>query len=349
MQISAINDFKHEFDGIFIQELNNLIQTTEQNVKSHAIKRYTDYIRTIAANGKRIRPYNSALTFTIYSGRDWREIKNTLVGVELVHLMALIHDDIMDNSHTRHGVLSMHSYVKDDLLKLVNAPVAEHTSRSLAILLGDLVFAWAYAKFSEDTQTKESWNIINALLQEVIIGQMMDVYNPIEKKETMEQIENKMLLKTARYTFTRPLQLGTACAGSTSNKTSWVNNFGDSAGLLFQMQDDVFDITKDAQTLKKDPLGDVKNGIHTLMSVYVAEHATEDEIKKWSTWFGNSEINNQNEIQSFLDSVGAFAFAQKFIDQKEAEALTALSESGLSTTDTDTIKALLSAITHRKY
>ena len=69
MQISGIKDFKREFDQIFIQELETLIETSDQNVKSHAIKRYTDYIRTIAGNGKRIRPYNTALTFTIYSGR----------------------------------------------------------------------------------------------------------------------------------------------------------------------------------------------------------------------------------------------------------------------------------------
>ena len=349
MQISGIKDFKHEFDEIFIQELDKLIKTSDQNVKSHAVKKYTDYIRIIAGNGKRIRPYNTALTFSIYSGKDWKEIKNTLVGIELIHLMALIHDDIMDNSHTRHGVSSMHSYIQKDLLPISNEHIADHTSRSLAILLGDLVFAWAYAKFSEDIQTNESWDIIHSLIQEVIVGQMMDIYNPIEKSETMNQIENKMLLKTARYTFTRPMQLGIACAQPTSEKTSWVNNFGDSVGLLFQMQDDVFDITKDTETLKKDPLGDIKNGIHTILSAYVLEHATKDEIERWSKWFGNNEIDNQDEIKSFLDSIGALAFAQNFIDQKETEALKALSESELTTNDTDTIKALLSAITQRKY
>jgi len=158
-----------------------------------------------------------------------------------------------------------------------------------------------------------------------------------------------MLLKTARYTFTRPLQLGIAYAQPTNKETSWVNHFGDSVGLLFQMQDDIFDITKDTETLKKDPLGDIKNGIHTLLSAYVAEHATKEETEIWSTWFRNKEINNQEEIQSFLDSVGALAFAQKFIDQKESEALTALAESKLETTNIETIKALLSAITNRKY
>ena len=349
MQIPGIKDFKQQFDEIFIQKIDELIETSNQNVDSHVIKKYTEYIRTIAANGKRIRPYNTALTFTIYSGRDWREIQNTLIGVELIHLMALIHDDIMDNSNTRHGVSSVHTYIQNDLLSTTNESIADHTSRSLAILLGDLVFAWAYSKFSEDTPTKESWGIIHSLLKEVIVGQMMDVYNPIEKSETMKQIENKMLLKTARYTFTRPMQLGIACAQSTNDTTAWVNNFGDSVGLLFQMQDDIFDITKDSKTLKKDPLGDVKNGVHTLLSAYVVEHATNEEIKTWSIWFGNNEVNNQEEIQSFLDSVGALAFAQKFIDQKESEALTALAESKLETTDIEMIKALLSAITHRNY
>ncbi len=344
-----ITDFKKEFDEIFLSELKTLIKRTEKHINSHETKKYITYLLKIASNGKRIRPYTVALTYTIYSNNDWHNIKNTLFGIELIHLMALIHDDIMDNSDTRHGVLSMHTYIQKNLHTKTNKHTADHTSRSLAILLGDLVFSWVYAEFSKDNQTEESWNIIHSLVGEVIIGQMMDVYNPIETKTTMEEIETKMLLKTARYTVTRPLLLGATLGGALKENSTWITHFGDATGLLFQMQDDIFDITKDIKTLKKDPLEDIKNGIHTILSTYVVEHATTQEKELWATWFGNKNIDNQEQIQSFLTSTGALTFAEEFINQKEKDALLALSKSNLKKEDLHKIKILLSTITQRKY
>lgn len=344
-----MDDFKKEFDVLFTNELTKLLQKIEVYVTKHEIKYYTDYINNIASNGKRIRPYNTALTYTIYGGQDWRDIKNTLIGVELIHLMALIHDDIMDNSDTRHGVMSVHSYIKKDLDTKTNDLTAKHTSNSIAILLGDLVFAWAFTKFSEDNQTKESWNIINLLLEEVILGQMMDVYNPIEDSTTQESIERKMLLKTARYTFTRPLLLGAVLSQADKNQISWITNFGDSVGIIFQMQDDVFDITKDLITLKKNPLGDIRNGVHTLLSNHILQNSTKEEKETWHKWFGNKEINNQEEIKDFLISTGTLNFAEEYINQKENEALESLSSSNLHEKDSTKIKELLSNITKRKY
>lgn len=263
--------------------------------------------------------------------------------------MALIHDDIMDNSETRHGTLSMHIYAERDLDQKVDKNTAKHTSQSLAILLGDLVFTWAFREFSKDPQTKDSWEMINTLLEEVIVGQMMDVYNPIEATTTMPAIENKMLLKTARYTFTRPLLLGAICANTRPEQRSWITDFGDSIGILFQMQDDVFDITKDVTVLKKDPLGDIKNGVHTLLSTYITQHASESAQKQWLTWFGNENIHNQQEINQFVEATGAFTFATEFIKQKEEQALIALQASNLEQTDIEKMKTLLSLVTQRNY
>ncbi len=346
-----IKDFKKEFDMAFMLELQNLSEQAGKRIETHSTKKYIDYILSVASNGKRIRPYNVALTYSIYSGNDWHTIESTLIGIELIHLMAIIHDDVMDNSDTRHGVMSVHTYIKEDLDKKTdtNTDTVIHTSHSLAILVGDLVFSWAYREFSKDNQTKDSWNIIHSLMEEVIVGEMMDVYNPIEKKANLNDIEEKMLLKTARYTFTHPLLLGATLAGAEKENILWIKKFGDSVGLLFQMQDDIFDITKDVETLKKDPLGDMKNGIHTMLSVYIMENATKTEQDLWATWFGNKDTNNQEEIKSFIVSTGALKFAEDFINQKEKDALLALSESNLNTEDTIKIKELLSVITKRKY
>ena len=344
-----MQDFKQEFDNIFTEELGKLIQGSNNILQPHKIHVYIEYLLKIASNGKRIRPYNAALTYSIYSGKSWHNIKNTLIGIELVHLMALIHDDIMDNSETRHGIVSTHSFIKNDLKNKVPEDEVNNTGQSLAILLGDLVFAWAFAKFSEDNQSKESWTVINSVVEEVMLGQMMDVYNPNAENVSIEIIERKMLLKTARYTFTRPLLLGAVLSGTEKEKTSWIQNFGDSAGLLFQMQDDIFDITKDVTTLKKDPLGDIKNGTHTLISTYVIQNTNEESKEIWNKWFGNKQINNQEEIKQFVSSTGALDFAENYINQKESSALGSIDESSLDENSKIKIKSLLQEITKRRY
>lgn len=345
----SISEFKEEFDNIFINELKRLLNNSENYTKLHPVKDYIEYIVTIASSGKRVRPYNTALTYTIYSKEDWHKVQNTLIGVELIHLMALIHDDIMDNSSTRHGVMSMHKYIGKDLLEKNKDDTEEQTSKSLAILVGDIVFSWAYMEFSKDKQTTESWNIIHSLMEEVIIGQMMDVYNNFGIDSNMDEVENKMVLKTANYTFTNPLLLGMVLAGFKKEDGLWVNDFGRSMGLIFQMQDDVFDFTKDTKTLKKNPLGDIKNGTNTLISMHVMQNAKETEKKIWSQWFGNKDLNNQEEIIKFLESVGVWDFTENYIKQKETIALDAVSKSGLKDEDMDKIKKLLSTVTNRKY
>lgn len=344
-----MKNFKQEFDDIFTKELGKLIQNSNNILNIHHANKYINYLSSIASNGKRIRPYNVALIYSIYSGQNWMNIKNTLIGIELIHIMALIHDDIMDNAETRHGVISTHCFIKNDLKNKTEEGKVNNISQSLAILLGDLVFAWAFAKFSEDNQTKESWAVINSIVEEVILGQMMDVYNPIENNPTIETIERKMLLKTARYTFSRPLELGAVLSGIEKENTSWIQNFGDELGLLFQMQDDIFDITKDVATLKKDPLGDIKNGIHTLISTYILQNANQESKEKWFKWFGDEQTNNQKEINQFIYDTGALDFAENYINQKENNALNAINNSSLGDDSKNKMKNLLQEINKRKY
>lgn len=341
--------FRTEFDTLFLKKLDDLIQNTKSTLDGHQTAIYIAYIKNLATSGKRIRPYNTALAYTVYAHKDWRTIQDTLIGIELIHLMALIHDDIMDNSETRHGVSSAHSYIAKDVLQKTTKEAAIHTSQSIAILLGDLVFAWAYRAFSVDVHSKESWSVIHALVEEVILGQGMDVYNPIDQDTRVTALEKKMLLKTARYTFTRPLLLGAVCAGMPTQTTDWLLDFGDAVGLLFQMQDDIFDITKDATLLKKNPLGDIKNGTHTLLSEYVLQNGSESDKAQWLTWFGSQNIPDQKQIESFMQSVGALDFGEKYIARQEQIALDTLSRSGLNVEDSQKFKSLLSVVTKRTY
>ena len=314
-----IRTFKEEFDVVFFTQLRQYIAEARAYTQTPESTRAIDHIEALASNGKRIRPYNTALAYCIYSQKDsWQDIVPVLVGIELIHLFALVHDDVMDKAEHRHGVLTAQEVVKQDIAPKTTQTLAEHISNSEAILIGDLIFSWAYRSLSSYPLSPLAWNTVHKLTEEVTVGQMIDILSPLEKQVSFDIVIQKTLLKTARYSFTRPLYIGAYCAGVDQKSVEWIEAFGDALGLLFQTQDDVLDIVADAQTLKKDPLGDIRNGVHTLLSLYVSEHASSEQKAQWQKWFGASECTDQQAVVAFLTEIGAFAYAEKYIaDQKE--------------------------------
>ena len=89
-------------------------------------------------SGKRLRPLFAAIGHIGVGGEITPQSLQALASLELVHVCALIHDDVMDQSDTRRGAPSIHKQFE-----------AIHTSHGLhgsapqfgissAILMGDL-------------------------------------------------------------------------------------------------------------------------------------------------------------------------------------------------------------------
>lgn len=344
-----IKIFKNEFDVVFSEALNNFIKEAKSRTDNPFILDSIDHILSLSASGKRIRPYNVALAYSVYSGKSWKNIANLLVGIELIHMMALIHDDIMDNADTRHGVQTAHEYTKKSMGSLSSEILVEHTSRSQAILIGDMVFAWAYKSISSEKLSDQSWNIVHELVEEVIVGQMMDIMTPLESATTMSSVEKKMLLKTARYTFSRPLVLGALCTGKNTEDILWLQEFGDSLGLMFQAQDDLLDITASASLLKKNTFGDIKNGVHTLVSVYISENANEEQINIWNGWFGKNTDLDTELVNRFLLDIGAIEYVENYISEKRGAATKSLYTADISDEHKDNFRKIIEMLSHRKY
>ena len=91
--------------------------------------------------------------------------------------MALIHDDIIDEAGKRHNAATMHTYI-ESLLK--EAENRHHVAEGQAILVGDLILSWVYelrykiTGFSDDRLNLARINI-HSMIEEVILGQMIDV------------------------------------------------------------------------------------------------------------------------------------------------------------------------------
>jgi geranylgeranyl diphosphate synthase, type I len=344
-----VKNFKTEFDFIFLEALNKFVENSRVRSDNVHITASIDHIVLLASNGKRIRPYNVAVSYQAYSGESWKKISHLLIGIELIHLMALIHDDIMDNADTRHGVDTAHEFTKKDIQSLSSDVFINHVSLSQAILIGDIVFGWAYNSISKNSPSEDVWGMVHELVDEVIVGQMMDVLTPLEKDITVESVEKKMLLKTARYTFSRPLIIGALCAGKNIKDILYLQEFGDALGLMFQAQDDLLDVTTSESLLKKSTLGDIKNGVHTLISVYVSLNANDEQQIVWDRWFGKNTDLNPVEVNEFLKHIGAIDYAEEYIVKQKNIAEKMLAVSDLNEDKKDNFKNIINMLSARKY
>ncbi len=311
-------EFRTWFDEQFsILLKKKIISFTSQSTNSD-ITPIISYASYIAQNGKRFRPF---LVFSASDLSDKEAQKHFLLfaAIELLHVFALIHDDIMDEADTRHGVICAHKKFATDY--------GDSTGEAVAILLGDLVFAWAYECLFEytslfpqtqDRVTKE----FTKLVSEVTHGQILDVLSPVQKPLSEEAILEKMILKTARYSFVQPLHLGFILCGDIENDHIFAEKFGLACGIGFQLQDDLLD-TLPSEKTGKSQFSDVQNRNQTLLSQYVfgskPEYAHEFDLF-WGKTLGTAQIDSLSDL---LQKCGAIDHIETLVKKyfNEARAL----------------------------
>jgi len=296
--------FKERFDRVLGRYLDRKIKEVRKTTSDPYVLEVVKHARVLLmAGGKRVRPFLAFLSYRAAGGK--KDILEILVGLELFHAFALVHDDIMDRGLERHGVATTHRLYGD----------------AQAILLGDLLFEWANAIIASTAGQP----IFSHMVQEVILGQMLDVDAIRREKISDEFIRDKMRLKTASYTFIRPLQFGAALAGK-PKMFALYERFGLPLGLAFQIQDDLLDLTASSEKLGKSAFNDIREGQKTVFTQFVSQNTKYDLGK-----YKNKKLSEQDKkkIRKILEESGAIEYGSKMMEWYFEEAETAMRESGL--------------------
>jgi len=273
--MNNIELFKKNFDPYLKEYLNKKIRNTSDYTGDPFIQDYIRYIKKlILAGGKRIRPYIAFLIYEILGGKEKTQTLKFLVSLELFHSFCLVHDDIMDKAGFRHGIKSINKYILGKLNQQKRLNDLVHIANSQSILSGDLLFNWSYEilnlnnDFSQKIMQKIRI-IFHKMADEVIVGQMIDVDTTTRKKVSKELIDEKTRLKTAGYSFIKPLQIGAALAGKNAKKVEkFCKEFGLAMGIAFQTQDDLLDITSSDKKLQKTTSLDKSQNQHTYFTYF---------------------------------------------------------------------------------
>jgi geranylgeranyl diphosphate synthase type I len=233
-------------------------------------------LRAIIAGGKRLRP---AFCFWGWVGAGGdpgdHRIVDAGAALELLHISALIHDDVMDDSARRHGVPAIHVDFADRHIMRTWHGEPRRFGDGAAILIGDLAFV--YADLLIGGAPADVVDVWNELRLEVNIGQYLDLIGTAAHHVTPERARTIAVYKSGKYTIERPLHLGAALAGRLPELSDALTAFGVPLGEAFQLRDDLLGAFGDPTTLGKDVGEDLRSGKPTLLLALARERGLDGE------------------------------------------------------------------------
>jgi geranylgeranyl diphosphate synthase type II len=219
---------------------------------------------SLLAGGKRIRPV-LALATARALGTDPDELLPAAAAIELIHTYSLIHDDLpaMDDDELRRGIPTSH--VK--------------FGENVAILAGDGLFAEAMRLFCEQ-QGGEPARVIGALgelvaatgVDGMVGGQYVDVAET--GGADAEALRRMHALKTGRL-IASSVGVVLVLDGLAEPETIPYRRFADELGVLFQIVDDILDVTGSDEELGKPSGSDERHGKLTYVSAFGLDRARE--------------------------------------------------------------------------
>lgn len=319
-----IKAFKEIFDPILKDYVDIKTNQAKALLNDERLNSYIDYIQNfLFSGGKRIRPYVMWLTYRWFGGKSDEDAMKFAIVFELLHSMALIHDDVIDQADKRHNIPSMHKYIAT---KLTDG--RWRVWESQAILIWDLIFSRVYElsnkehNFPSNLLTKARENL-HSMIEEVILWQMIDVDMMAQKAALYELIEKKNYYKTASYTFIRPMLCGAIFADANSDNMELISKLWKYLGLAFQLRDDMMDITFWDPT--KSPFSDIQEGQQTYFTNYIFSHWTDQQKETLRNAMGNKLSDDQiNDLQTIFKESWALASGEKLLQEHSNQATNVL-------------------------
>ncbi len=251
-----LKEFQQKCDIYLESYIEEKIQSVTWYFPDSTTLELVTYLRKFMQKGKRFRPYMVYIGGHLYGDKTLEEVLSLWVIHELVHIFALIHDDICDLWDMRHHIPTYHKHIEK---KHQN----QHLGISQAMLVWDLVYTRALHQASviwvDHPLVQQT---VYEMLNEVICGQMLDVQFSHEKeKRSDKEIAHKDNLKSGQYSIAKPLLVGAIFWWANHEQQEIIKEIGVNMGIAFQMRDDLLDRLPNNEW--KDMMSDIQEGNQT--------------------------------------------------------------------------------------
>lgn len=235
----------------------------------------------LLGSGKRVRPVLAVRACEAAGGRG-EDALAAGIAIEMIHCFSLVHDDLpaIDDDDLRRGKPTLHKKMGEDI----------------AILTGDALHSLALE--TACSSTTSPLRIAEEILlgtRRMINGQVLDTTG--EFPESMDALSRVRLvheLKTASL-IVSACRCGAIAADAPAETYAALDQYGQSLGLMFQVVDDLIDVTQATEHLGKTAGKDLADGKLTFPSVIGIPQSQEEVIRL------------EKEALAALDSLGPSA------------------------------------------
>lgn len=207
----------------------------------------------IAAGGKRFRPVLVVLASMLHSGADPDDVVRAALVVELTHVASLYHDDVMDEAEVRRAAPSANA----------------RWGNLVAILVGDLLFSRASTEVAK--LGTEYVRLQAETFARLVQGQVAETIGPAESEDRLAHYLQVVADKTGSL-IAASARFGGMVAAAGPVELEALAGFGEEIGVVFQLSDDLIDITSDSSG--KTPGTDLRAGVPTLPTL-LAQRSTD--------------------------------------------------------------------------
>lgn len=290
-------------------------------------------MQDFASSGKMLRGSLAILGAQLLGVQNQKHAISLAAGLELLQAGLLVHDDIMDHDEKRRGKPTLHIRARNRILQTdpdLSSIVAGQLAEAQSICVGDLFFFIAWQELAHlpqrvsATVAQEHAKVALAQIQDVALG-----YN--EGYPDISSVIEMYRHKTARYTVALPLMTGALFSDNcTSEVLQSLERFGESLGIVFQLQDDRLGLFGDETAIGKPVGSDLKEGKKTPYILALIPQLNEREMKRFNSIFRARALESSELewIRALIVSRGIDAKIRSLIDSQIELARKAFADLG---------------------
>jgi heptaprenyl diphosphate synthase len=202
-------------------------------------------LHLLKAGGKRLRPM-----LVLLAGRfgevSVERVADIAVPLEMIHMATLVHDDVIDESHTRRGQPTV---------------MAKWDSR-VAMYTGDYLFARSL-QLAAAVQQQDVHVVLSEAIMQMCKGEFEQMRRFFDAEQPLISYWRRIKRKTALL-IAVSCRLGAMVSGAPERVAAQLYRIGYEIGMAFQMIDDLLDLTGTEEQIGKPPGNDLRQGNLTL-------------------------------------------------------------------------------------